>query len=386
MAFRMLIHGRLILTAHSLMLDEVRSLLQKALRRKERDLALQATRELLAFGKDQLPWKSLVTFLFEDHCLSDVDVVEALGSCYRGEDKYRAVELLLQAWTCRVAACVPVVTLDPEYDPKNWDAEIEIPAEYQGLLMVSAGQINCARLIANLVKAWRENRRTELMSYVKLATMVEDVMQSTVTKKGEGMLLGKVKKPRPTHVFLSVLHKVTEDAYMKRYIRACFNLATVPDVCLRLVLCSVLTQMLFRDRVRPIEGGIKSREIRWNEVERLTQMPHWAVDKHTFRGKYGKGTKHLMKGCPKELTEAQYEEFHGERPKSDLSEFFAEGCKCEKPTMDENPYWERTKEIYFSKPHRLQKTTHMTKVYYAELLQKYPQIKVKAKMSSDGKN
>ncbi len=43
----MLIHGKLHLTASGLNLDEVRSLLQKALRRKERNLALQSCKELI---------------------------------------------------------------------------------------------------------------------------------------------------------------------------------------------------------------------------------------------------------------------------------------------------------------------------------------------------
>ena len=55
----------------------------------------------LGRGKDQLPWKSLVTFLYEDHCLSDAAVVKSLWKCYEQNDKYKAVELLAKAYTCR---------------------------------------------------------------------------------------------------------------------------------------------------------------------------------------------------------------------------------------------------------------------------------------------
>ena len=116
----MLIHGRLILTVHGLMLDEVRSLLQKSLRRKDHLLVLSASKELLGYGKDQLPWKALVTFLFEDHCLSNADDIQAICQYHRQNDKYGAVAYLLQKCsTCRVAACVPVIAMDPEYDPVN---------------------------------------------------------------------------------------------------------------------------------------------------------------------------------------------------------------------------------------------------------------------------
>ena len=43
----MLIHGKLHLTASHLNLDEVRSLLQKSLRRKETDLVLKSCKELI---------------------------------------------------------------------------------------------------------------------------------------------------------------------------------------------------------------------------------------------------------------------------------------------------------------------------------------------------
>lgn len=52
-------------------------------------------------GKDQLPWKSIVTFLYEDHCLSDADVVKAVWNCFEQNSKYDAVELLMKAYTCR---------------------------------------------------------------------------------------------------------------------------------------------------------------------------------------------------------------------------------------------------------------------------------------------
>lgn len=40
---------------------------------------------------------------------------------------------------------------------------------------------------------------------------------------------------------------------------------------------------------------MKLGQVKWPEVGKLTCMPEWAVDKHTFRGKNGKGTKHLVK-------------------------------------------------------------------------------------------
>lgn len=79
----MMIYGKLLLTANGCNLDEIRSLLQKALRRKETALVKQSCKELIGYGKDQLPWKSIMTFLFEDHCLSDGNTLEVIWKLYK---------------------------------------------------------------------------------------------------------------------------------------------------------------------------------------------------------------------------------------------------------------------------------------------------------------
>ena len=94
------------------MLDEVRSLLQKALRRRQTDLAFRATKELIGPNKDQLPWKSIVTFMFEDHCLNHVDVFNKLYRLYERKNKHACIALIARCYTCRYAACLQVVALD----------------------------------------------------------------------------------------------------------------------------------------------------------------------------------------------------------------------------------------------------------------------------------
>ena len=78
------------------------------------------------------------------------------------------------------------------------------------------------------------------------------------------------------------------------------------------------------------------------------------------------------------MTDDQFDEFHGERPKAGIKHFFDEGCICENLMVTENPYWERTKEIYYSKPPKLQKTARMTEVYYRQLKKNYPDVFLKS--------
>ncbi len=72
------------------------------------------------------------------------------------------------------------------------------------------------------------------------------------------------------------------------------------------------------------------------------------------------------------MTDEEYDEFHGTRDKHGIEHFFDEGCQIRNEAIPgENPFWKDTKEIYYSKPHKLQKTVRMTAVYYAELKAKH---------------
>ena len=44
--------------------------------------------------------------------------------------------------------------------------------------------------------------------------------------------------------------------------------------------------------------AMKLGTVKWSDVKKIRRMPSWAVDKHTFRGKHGKGTNHLVKTKP----------------------------------------------------------------------------------------
>lgn len=188
----MFIHGKLFLTAHNIMLDEVRSLLQKSLRRKEWVLALQSSKELLGYEKDQLPWKSIVTYLFEDHCLSDTDVLMSIYKATLEKSKsakYTCIELLMQCKTCRIAACLPVIALDSPYEPKRWDSSMVVDEEIQGLVVNTKGLMNTDVLLAHLLDAWKTGNHELIITYMKMATMVVDHEKRQLTEKGKQYLI-----------------------------------------------------------------------------------------------------------------------------------------------------------------------------------------------------
>ncbi len=382
----MLMHGRLFLTVNGLMLDEVKSLLQKALRRKSEVLATQAAKELLGYGKDQLPWKSLLTYLFEDHCLSSSRVTSHLLGCMKSGDKYGAVELLLRnCGTCRMAACLPVIALQSEYAPVDWQQGLEVHQDLTGLVSTANGSLNFDLLLAHLKKAWLSKNERELVCYIKLATMVHDEENRSVTTKGKLSIPGhqQVKRVNTAMVVLSMLADISKgDNELRCFLLDCIQLAaTIPDPPIRLILCSAVVHYLYSDRIRHVDV-IQLGNLDWAGVPMLNRMPSWAVDKHTFRGKFGRGTRHLLKKPQLALlSEDGLVEFHGERPKVGVEHFFAEGCVCKDEVISENPWWEKTQEIYLKQPHRLQKTVRMTAVYYRNLQQQFPFIFFKSPKS-----
>ena len=127
---------------------------------------------------------------------------------------------------------------------------------------------------------------------------------------------------------------------------------------------------MFSDKVSEVPNKRLGR-VDWKTVRKPKYMPGWAVDKHTFRGKFGRDTKCILKKKPTGMMDEEYDEFHGPREKKDLYSFFIEGVKCTKESLEENPFWERTKELYFLQHPKQQKTAHMTGVYYKTLKQKY---------------
>lgn len=351
-------------TKSGLNLDEVKSLLQKALRRKERQLALQATKEL----GDKLTWKSLFTFLFEDHCLSGSDVLSQVLFLYSQKNKRGCVELLLDyCKTCRVAACLPVVSLYQRYHPKDFDKDMEVDEDIRGLVEAEEGCLKFDMILGHLRQAWNERNLVRIMCYMKLVSACYDHEKRVVSPKGKHFLslLTRIK-PHVGQVALRMLYLDTKDTQLKEYIGNCYKLASQTDAPVRLILFSVVTHRIYSHEVTSA-GKISLGNINWSAVGPLKVMPSWAVDKHTFRGKFGKSTKHLVGDRPDGMSDEDFEEFHGTRPKSDLQAFFDFGLQMKNQAIPFNPFWSTTVEMYKSYPARQQKTIFMTADYLDRL-------------------
>ena len=369
----MLTHGRLVLTRSGFMLDEVKSLLQKSLRRKDLDLIYKATRELKNEEKDQLTAKSLVVFLFEDHCLNHPDVLKRLYKLHTDNKKLEFVELLTQCYTNRFGACAQVVALREEYRNyvELWKSGETLESKYSGLVLDSGMCLDVGRVLDLIDHYWRNFDEDKLMSLFGLLNMANKVERRLLTKQGKSQLLNpEIKVASVFHLLLSILNRIEKDDYMKSLIEICFKFMSLKGAPFSLIAFSVLGQKKYKQIVlSKLVPALPTPRPEWTKVERLTTMPSWAVDKHTFRGKCGHATPAYTKkrNLTSEMTDVEREEFHGTRPKRGIKHFFEDGCKINNALLTDNSLFERAIEMYMAQKPSQQKCHKMTAKIYTEL-------------------
>ena len=364
------------------MLDEVKSLLQKSLRRKEQDLVAQCVKELCpATGKDQLPWKSLMTFLFEDHCLVDTESLARMYVSFQKKDKLSFIQLLLAVGTCRVSACLPVCVMHDNYKHyfHTWGARVDVPEHMKNLIVPAPGCLDADQILTRLASSWTTGDNESLMCCMKLASMMEEPEQRQVSDKGRQLVEKAILPFRPwqdgpvtlkkcsvSQVILAVLHQASSNIDTRRFLFHCIKFARAADAPTRLILFTAVARKLFpKETSSPeMKTKIRPQPVEWDRVEDLSEMPDWAVDKHTYRGRTGKATptKHQPQ-CSEEFLRC----FHGVRPQKGIEDFFSSGTLLRSPTLPSNPYWEMTMAVYRFSPKGKQKTRHMTQAFYKKL-------------------
>ena len=384
------------------MLDEAKSLLQKALRRKDALYVKYACHELLL--SDQLSWRSILIWLCEDHCLVNSEFLMRFNRMYALKNKYACVMLLFQAYTCRIAAHLPIISMQSSYDPIIWRDDMEIPESLQGLVEEKAGSVKVDLLLAHIVDAWKREDTHDLFTYIKLASITCDNEQRVLTEKGKRYLhaVGRSQhpisalhvndneqpvltekrktvgrcKPHIGALYVNVLYRHST-GHLKQYIYNWLQLASGSNAPMRLILFTILAYRLHYREARQLYTIelITSEEY----PGPLNDMPSWATDIHTYRGRTGRDVPrdkldrhpNVARGYPYYMLHA---ELYYRRPKQDREDFWATGLKCNKPALDINPYWDETLRQYRAeKPHN-QKTVKMTLKYITHLKNQFSHI------------
>lgn len=422
-------YGVNILTRSSYLFDEVKSLLQKSLRRKSHDLVMQCVKELDVDSKKQtrLRWHCCMTYLFEDHCLVDTATLTTLYECVQKNDQLGFIEQLINTPTCRVSAYLPVYSIHPTimHQYASMKRPVYVPPHLKGLITcettddMPSGRLtlNADQILARLELAWTtciggqmdDHCHDTLIACMKVASLMceKDLVERNVLKKqnvtvkGNQLVMNSLQSVRaegissthnrhtrskysPADVILATLLRCTDDKDLRRFIFLCVKFARAREqnnsphrLILFTVIARVVCSLLDR-REKPLCQRLGPL----NAVGKLTRMPPWAVDKHTYRGRTGRGTpaynnslthlntRNMCGIAEREFKDQEFmREFHGPKPIKGIEDFFAEGCQENEDTMSltHKPYWEEAKEVYMSVPSGKRKTVHLTRAFVYEL-------------------
>jgi hypothetical protein len=292
--------------------------------------------------------------------------------------KKNVIDLLLsKCKTSRVAACLPVIAMGEEY---RQTLIFEEEQDTSVLVYESDNCINVNRVISCLRRAWKQRDYKHIIALMKLVTASHDLENRKLTKEGKDFIRETSKleskfQEGVGQLVLALLYSDTCKSELSSYLHISLHISLrVPKAPVRLILFSVVSHMIFLDNIMKATEEDVSCLVNWESVGKIREMPMWATDKHTFRGKFGKSTKLEVMKNNSNMSEDMLNEFHGPRPKRDLMHFFTEGVKEVNPLLEQNPYWEKTMNIYLSFPQNKQKTMLMTKDYVSFLQKQMPDI------------
>ena len=346
-------------TTHNYLLDEVQSLFMKSFLRKEQKYTLSSAKELLQ-NSNHLPNHLLIDSLFGDHCLCDEKTLEKFHHYITSKDKKGFIQLLLNTKTCNISWCLPIVSL--EYKYHLWK-QSDVNEIYKDLVEENVGLLRFYMVLGEFINAWNSCSEDKIIAYGNLLHVIQTVEVRLIKQKGVEIMKSISNfrcKPKICTLVIAVLYENCKtDERMKKYLKSCFLFSCVTGVNLSLILFSIISMKLYGSDVKPASS--KSREIDWNSVDELNDMPQWAVDIHTYRGFNGRDTLKFLDSKQKDVLGIEkLEQFHGIRPKKDIDNLFVEN-------ITNNKFYNRTREIYSCYPKQEQHITKMIKRFVEHL-------------------
>ena len=306
----MLIRGRLTLTKSSrLMLDEAKSALQKGLRRRDGVVVRAFAEELVSQAKPG----HILTYLLEDHNTASLECMKHVTLLMKSGNLVGAVKYMLQHGSLsRQASCLSTAVIGRE-DPVSLD----LPA------VVKAGDIDgAARLINKIcVEPWAAVSKEDQQH-------VREVLTTTNRKL----------KLTQLEVTLAAICSATTNEEVQQYcicLGKLLELLPAPDrkKIARLVLFSAVCRME--------TPGVDFLNLELWPVEKTDPViPPYAIDKHTYRGRTGKGVDVTL--LAKEVWKP---ELYGPKPRQDIHDFWTKGVVCA-GDAHVNKYWDEAKAVY----------------------------------------
>nr|DBA11757.1 TPA_asm: ORF56 [Malaco herpesvirus 1] len=293
----MLNHGRVILTEGGYMLDEVKSLLQKALRRGERGHALWAVRELSTSVKHHY----FITYLLEDHCYASNEELEKFIALNNTKSLVWSIDLteqLLLVKRCRTAAMMPLVGLKHMKTFEAQEGNVWVGANHEEVDFNSffIDPLCDWNFIFKRVKqAWEDGAADTLLGALSTLLMITENSKITISKLAEaivdryhGHVCDKpLKKYTVIRFILCLLCKWSIVPGLRRSLFFLYKLSLSSGygesvghdrLLLANAFCRRIDTSMLKDTVPAAISG----------EDKPIDIPSYAIDKHTHRGRTGK--------------------------------------------------------------------------------------------------
>ena len=354
------------MTQRGLNLDEVKSAVQKGLRRKEDPELLQSL--VAEWGKSLRACHAL-TFLFEDHCCMELEDLVAVRKV-KARPRQTIHIMRHMSKGCRMAASLPLIAMEVELGCRWGSGPEEM---YLGMLVQERdGQLDMGMVLADLLRSWREGDRDGILLGTKLVTVAVDVERRMLSEAGRQFVktyeIGGYTKTRRgvTQLCIRLLAQQEPiDSHMYKFLDCMHDLSTIAGAHKRLALsmCAVrkLDQYMNGSLAAP-DAVPDFEESDWTTLRPLVSpLPDYCVDVHTTRGKRGVSTAHM---CPNRDVRF-LDMYHGPREVRGFNHFWTEGVLMHHTAVP-NPWWPTCMNMY--EENRPNRTDSMTKKWYSQTL------------------
>lgn len=275
------------LSEHGFSGDELRALLQKSLRRKDRLNTQLAAKELLLNAKklgskNNQSW--IMSYLFEDHCFVGTKTIQRfydlLSSKKQGPDnKLKCIETMLNhCHTSNLSTLFQLASMDGMYEPEG--LELDGEDTYEPYFDKVDGDVKHYKLLPMISKAWKLRDVTKLLTLLKLYSTTK----AHLSEEGQDFVESVSKNTPPECLLMKVLHDSTQDPEDKAYLRTLQVVASNPSLCPRVISFVPLVRMVF-GKQHYFEINQWDTED-WKECDGVLQeIPRWAIDPSVYRTK-----------------------------------------------------------------------------------------------------
>ena len=306
-------------TSDDILVDDLLSTIKNGIHLGKLQEVHSAAYELMKKG-DLLKPNDIITLLLRDRCVVHSSVLENLYRLlYEGKQgKFSALWHVIQSTKESRAGFNMLLG-----SIKHPFPELTFEQFVNDVKLADCVVIDIDNLLSSLSCTWRNRNWVAVVSLMQAAAVVIRQGSFTITAKGKLYLLHAPKKASFIHVVVSLLHRDSSNTKVKRFLSACYDLAlkysftTENDILLLFFMVVNCRKILETDDVDEDDddddGAVDLDKIpHWDDAAPLTEIPEWASDIETYRGRNGAANRLKLH----DYVTRYNEKFHGCRERS----------------------------------------------------------------------